>query len=351
MQCNQKDNISISSTKECICVVLRLSKLPAEKLKLLKQQILGNHVFLMANFEKYPLSIGQSIIMDTLVNELKVLQIQFQKNGNPITPEEIKNEILNLSISHDYKEEYEDIKKYLNSALNLVIDCEEPLFYSVPAQSVIKIGESFYKGKSKDHNISEYPLLIADTRSATNYFLVKEKGAEMTKITSSILGEGSLSQLGRLLLSSGDSSINGIVEKGIKEGNNLNCDLLVSDIYGESAKAINLPGEIIASCFGKPDYSFSSKEDIVKSLIIMHSLDISNITALLAQIHQVQTVLLLQPNLEGEVRGAGIESYLSSCLAFQWQKSQTDQILFLGTNDKSQSKIKGKYLVGIGMLI
>jgi pantothenate kinase len=192
---------------------------------------------------------------------------------------------LNFSISHDYKEEYEDIKKYLNSALNLVIDCEEPLFYSVPAQSVIKIGESFYKGKSKDHNISEYPLLIADTRSATNYFLVKEKGAEMTKITSSILGEGSLSQLGRLLLSSGDSSINGIVEKGIKEGNNLNCDLLVSDIYGESAKAINLPGEIIASCFGKPDYSFSSKGDIVKSLIIMHSLDISNITALLAQIH------------------------------------------------------------------
>lgn len=160
-------------------------------------------------------------------------------------------------------------------------------------------------------------------RDATNYFIIKEKGGDMKKITSSLLGEGSFSSLARLICMSGDDLVNSrdLMNLGIKEGNNLTCDLLVSDIYGESASAINLPGEIIASCFGKPDHTFSSREDKLKSLIILHSLDICNVAGLLSQIHKIKNVVFLMPNLEGSTRGGSIESYLSTSLDFLWPES------------------------------
>jgi pantothenate kinase len=175
-------------------------------------------------------------------------------------------------------------RNHLGKAVNLLIESGDPFFYSIPPQSVIKIGESKFRGEQRTETEMEFPLLVADMRDATNYFVIKERGGDMTKITQSPFGEGSFSALAKLLCMSGDDLVRSrdLMNLGIKEGNNLTCDLLVSDIYGESASAINLPGEIIASCFGKPDHSFSSREDKLKSLIILHSLDICNVASLLA---------------------------------------------------------------------
>lgn len=161
----------------------------------------------------------------------------------------------------------------------------------------------------------------------------------MEHIIQSPLGEGSFCQIMRLF-NSGEQEIANSLELlkiAIAEGNNLQCDLLVADIYGESAKAINLPGEIIASCFGKPDHSFCSLEDKIKSMMIMHCLDICNVAGLLCTIHKIQNIIFLLPNLEGEGRGSSIESYLSTSIGFLWPESSQDQKLFIGAEEGNKN--------------
>lgn len=48
-----------------------------------------------------------------------------------------------------------------------------------------------------------------------------------------------------------DGDINLQLERAFKEGNNLNADMTVEDIYGKSYEALGLPKDIIAASLGK----------------------------------------------------------------------------------------------------
>lgn len=48
-----------------------------------------------------------------------------------------------------------------------------------------------------------------------------------------------------------DGDINLQLERAYKEGNNLNADMTVEDIYGKSYEALGLPKDIIAASLGK----------------------------------------------------------------------------------------------------
>lgn len=263
------------------------------------------------------------------------------------------NYLLTAAASYSQQEELQSVSKHLQKSLQALLDSQMSYFYSIPPQSVIHIGSSTYKGQNSDVKITDYPLLIADLRAATNYFMIRAQGEKLEQLTQSPLGEGSFITLAKLLsVSEGQAdSVSNLVAAGIYSGNNLTCDLLVADIYGEAAKAINLPGEIIASCFGKPDHSFSSREDKIKSLILMHCLDICNVAGLLCRIHQVKHAIFLLPNLETDSRGGSIESYISTSLSFLWPGSEQHQTVFLGSAMDSDERIESKYLTGIGLLL
>lgn len=349
-----QDNLVIGNTKEYTTVVIRADGVdPNFQMKSLRVVNLLTFTFLTVNFNKYKILEGQTQNINKAISDLELLGIDLIFEGGKINLEKFKELVTEKCKGYDIKKELKLSQKYLGKALNLVFESNEPVIYSIPPQSVIKIGESKFQFQHSTQQITQYPVLIADMSDATNYYLLKECGEELTKITSSVLGEGSFSVLARLLSMNGHDFVSSrdLMKLGIKEGNNLTCDLLVSDIYGESASAINLPGEIIASVFGKPDHTFSSREDKLKSLIILHCMDIANVTGLLVKIHKAKNALFLMPNLEGQTRGAAIESYLSTCLDFYWAENKPEQILFFGSEEKNDNKIEAKYLSSIGQLI
>lgn len=91
--------------------------------------------------------------------------------GNDVT--DLKVYLRKASATYRQQEELSEMKKYLGKGLNSLLSSKENYFYSIPPQSVIQIGLSDYKGLNTSVKVTEYPLLIADMRAATNYFIVR----------------------------------------------------------------------------------------------------------------------------------------------------------------------------------
>jgi len=91
------------------------------------------------------------------------------------------------------------------------------------------------------------------------------------------------------------------VKELVSQGDNTHTDLLVGDIYGGDYEELGLKADVVASSFGKAGTSIElpaaepvaphfNKEDIVKSLLFMLTINIAQIAYLNAKQHGVQRV-------------------------------------------------------------
>ncbi|KAK7582669.1 hypothetical protein V9T40_014114 [Parthenolecanium corni] len=80
-----------------------------------------------------------------------------------------------------------------------------------------------------------------------------------------------------------------------EKGEHRHVDLLVRDIYGGDCKVLGLPGDVIASSFGRVCHSRETNEnvtnkDIARSLLFVISNDIGQIASLYAMMNNLKKV-------------------------------------------------------------
>lgn len=96
-------------------------------------------------------------------------------------------------------------------------------------------------------------------------------------------------------------------------GDSRSVDMTVKDIYGENFMKGFLDGDLIASSFGKATMSNIEKEkinfpaDVVRSVFIMTTINIAQLTMLYSQIERIQRVIFVSSLLRNETLFALIQ--------------------------------------------
>jgi len=140
-----------------------------------------------------------------------------------------------------------------------------------------------------------YPHIAVNIGSGVSILLVKSK-ENVLRVGGTLMGGGknifiylgTLIGLSKLLLNV--DNYNDIM-KLAEEGDNLNVDLLVKDIYSNTkSSSVPLESDVIASSFGKLHHYIQTgqkekirKEDIAKSLLVMICYHIAQLAVLAAQ--------------------------------------------------------------------
>ena len=80
-----------------------------------------------------------------------------------------------------------------------------------------------------------------------------------------------------------------------EQGDAINCDLTVGDIYGDNCESLGLDKNITAASFGKPLKMQEEKckeEDYIKSLAKMFCINVGNLTGLVARAEDVKGIMV-----------------------------------------------------------
>uniref|UniRef100_A0A6A7G058 4'-phosphopantetheine phosphatase n=2 Tax=Hirondellea gigas TaxID=1518452 RepID=A0A6A7G058_9CRUS len=216
---------------------------------------------------------------------------------NLLGRESVSGKIIKVTGGGAYK--YSDL---IQEKLGLIVDKEDEmaclikgcnfLLRNIPDEQFEfdKHGDPQYKFINSDPNI--FPYLLVNIGSGVSIMKV-ESDSSYERIGGTSLGGGTFWGLGSLL--TGAHGFDELLDLA-SEGDHRNVDLLVKDIYGGAYSALGLPGDIIASSFGKAmhqgtvaDKSFS-KADIARSLLYTVSNDIGQIASLYAMLHKLGKV-------------------------------------------------------------
>lgn len=134
----------------------------------------------------------------------------------------------------------------------------------------------------------DYPMMVISIKCGSSIFIVESASSQPKKISGSIMGETTISGLIKLLLKKDIQDINAVLETAFLEGNGLNANMTVGDIYsGFSLESIGLKPEIIACSLGKVKDILGkegAEKDIIKSLYMMLCINICSIAALLTRL-------------------------------------------------------------------
>jgi len=161
---------------------------------------------------------------------------------------------------------------------------DEIFTYTNKEQKFIKMDES------------PFPYFLVSVGSGVS--IIKVTGEDSyERVSGSAIGGGTFWGLCRLL--TGDTPFEKLRD-GSMFGDNENVDLLVQDIYCGDYRTMGLPGNLIASSFGKvgsrrtlpeknaqTDLHFNAN-DVSRSLFLMISTNLSQIAFLNAQLHGVK---------------------------------------------------------------
>jgi len=163
--------------------------------------------------------------------------------------------------------------------------------------------EIFTYTNNKQEFVSEgeyYPYLLCSVGSGVS--ILKVTGIDtFQRVSGSSLGGGTFWGLCRMLTNVGSFEE---VKELVSQGDNKLTDLLVGDIYGGDYEELGLKADVVASSFGKAGTSIElpaaepvaphfNKQDIVKSLLFMLTINIAQIAYLNAKQHGVQRVFFL----------------------------------------------------------
>ncbi|XP_067014229.1 4'-phosphopantetheine phosphatase [Anabrus simplex] len=155
-------------------------------------------------------------------------------------------------------------------------------------------GNPEYKFQTADPNI--FPYMLVNIGSGVSIMKV-ESDDTCERIGGTATGGGTFWGLGSLLTKAkGFDELLELAEKG----DHRNVDMLVRDIYGGDYKMLGLPGDLIASSFGKAmhchkDRNFNatpqfSEADLARSLLFTISNDVGQIACLYAMMHKLNKV-------------------------------------------------------------
>ncbi|GLG95538.1 Pantothenate kinase 4 [Gryllus bimaculatus] len=196
---------------------------------------------------------------------------------------ELLNEKLGLSV--DKEDEISCLIKGCNFLLKNIPD--EAFEYH-------RHGNPEYKFQNADPNI--FPYLLVNIGSGVSIMKVMSDDS-YERIGGTATGGGTFWGLGTLLTKAkGFDELLELAEKG----DHRNVDMLVKDIYGGDYKSMGLPGDLIASSFGKAMHSHKdrnfnaatqfSEADVARSLLFTISNDVGQIACLYAMMHKLNTV-------------------------------------------------------------
>ncbi|KAK7864512.1 hypothetical protein R5R35_003123 [Gryllus longicercus] len=196
---------------------------------------------------------------------------------------ELLNEKLGLSV--DKEDEISCLIKGCNFLLKNIPD--EAFEYH-------RHGNPEYKFQNADPNI--FPYLLVNIGSGVSIMKVMSDDC-YERIGGTATGGGTFWGLGTLLTKAkGFDELLELAEKG----DHRNVDMLVKDIYGGDYKSMGLPGDLIASSFGKAMHSHKdrnfnaatqfSEADVARSLLFTISNDVGQIACLYAMMHKLNTV-------------------------------------------------------------
>ncbi|GAB6026236.1 Pantothenate kinase 4 [Chamberlinius hualienensis] len=203
------------------------------------------------------------------------------------------------------------------------------LLKNIPNEVFIyqKNGNPEYKFQNVEPNV--FPYLLVNIGSGVSILKV-ESESKYERIGGSSLGGGTFWGLGSLLTKA--KNFDELLQLA-NQGDHRNVDMLVKDIYGGDYKMLGLPGDLIASSFGKATYyskdtDFNSgqfsDEDIARSLLFTVSNDIGQISCLYAMMHQLDRIYFGGYFL----RGHPLSMYTLSYAVQFWSQGKV-QALFL----------------------
>ncbi|BHF69770.1 Pantothenate kinase 4 [Sparganum proliferum] len=139
--------------------------------------------------------------------------------------------------------------------------------------------------------VDTYPFLLVNIGSGVSFLKVESDGS-YCRVGGTSLGGGTFWGIGALF--SGDGpSFDELLDLA-DQGNHLQVDMLVRDIYGGAYESLGLAGDVIASSFGlaarRPEEA-RRPADLVKALLIAVSNNIGQLACLYARLNNVQRIL------------------------------------------------------------
>ncbi|XP_077987718.1 4'-phosphopantetheine phosphatase-like [Glandiceps talaboti] len=160
------------------------------------------------------------------------------------------------------------------------------------AYGYIRHANPQYQFQTAEPNI--FPYLLVNIGSGVSIVKV-ESDDKFERIGGTAMGGGTFWGLGSLLTNA--TGFDDLLKLATK-GDHRNVDMLVKDIYGGAYSALGLPGDLLASSFGKTvrnsleqgEGAGYSQEDIAKSLLHMISNGIGQIACLYANLHRMKKV-------------------------------------------------------------
>nr|XP_006823846.1 PREDICTED: pantothenate kinase 4-like [Saccoglossus kowalevskii] len=152
------------------------------------------------------------------------------------------------------------------------------------AFAFVRHGNPEYQFQTSEPNI--FPYLLLNVGSGVSIVKVESED-KYERIGGTAMGGGTFLGLGSLLTNA--KEFDDLLNLAVK-GDHRNVDMLVKDIYGGAYSALGLPGDLLASSFGKTvrnskQATGEAEEDIAKSLLHMISNDIGQIACLYANLH------------------------------------------------------------------
>lgn len=213
---------------------------------------------------------------------------------------ELISHLLNVKIYkiHGYMETIISAIDFQNTHSN---DC----FYSLPHKDIRNIYElGNIKSDPKEqvyYSVKEnfYPYLLVNLRSGASFIRVDSK-TEYKRVIGTSIGAGTFVGISKMLWKSDDLTKS--LFAGLK-GDSRNIDMSVGDIYGKAYDKIGLPPEVIASSFGKvkdktpEEIKEINKGDVSLSLVNMIIFNTLTIASLVAQIENIQNIVLIGHHL------------------------------------------------------
>ncbi|XP_076763121.1 4'-phosphopantetheine phosphatase [Xylocopa sonorina] len=190
----------------------------------------------------------------------------------------------------------------LQEKLGLIVDKEDEIACLIKGCNFLLKNISYEAFEYERHGKPEYkfqkagpnifPYMLVNIGSGVSILKV-ESDEVFERVGGTATGGGTFWGLGSLLTKrKGFDELLQLAERG----DHRNVDMLVKDIYGGDYSSQGLPGDLIASSFGKATYNTNqgqptfSEADLARSLLLTISNDIGQIASLYAAVHKMNKV-------------------------------------------------------------
>lgn len=196
------------------------------------------------------------------------------------------------------------MQNYLSTIIS-AIDYQKTSFYKLPSPNIENI---YTVGKIKASVHDQiyfsmkdklYPYLLINLRSGASFIRVDSK-TEYKRVIGTSIGAGTFVGISKLLDPQNDLTLSLL---SALSGDSRNIDMSVGDIYGKDYDKLGLPAEVIASSFGKvinhtpEEIDELNKSDILLSLMNMVMYNTLSIANLVAQIENIDNIVLVGHHL------------------------------------------------------